>query len=712
MLLGGRTGTIEWVSLVLRKGDFEVAFLEPTPEGIRLSTPWPPHPALDTSAAYPSLEVALTATGARALVLDTDDCEAWADPTTVLDGSLPCGVVLLSSFGFHEGAPRGSDLAVAAASGMMHLTGASRDPIGPPEMLCEFQTDTISGSHAAMAVMSMALQSRPGMGIEVCKHESMALCCAAEATKWTYSGLMATRRGQPSFQPSEVVSCADGDVFVICPNQQQWERFVEAIGSPEWAAWEIFATRESRAAAWDILEPRITEALSELTRDDFMQMSLDHRLPFALCNTPEQAADLAEELTGSPDVTSWLYQRRAAPETGRPARPMAGVPGRPLDGVTVLDLSTVWATPYSTNLLASHGARVIKVETRAKLDHGRNRVGELSLIDEGLEEWNRKGTFRETNQGKESITVNVSAPEGQALLHELAKQADILTANFTPGVEGRFHLSDEELWAVNPQLIIGRLSAYDRHSRMGSLTGYGYGMLLMNGFGYNGEGRPWIDRSIAFPDPQAGTLLAFAMMRALDERSHTGRGAVIEIDLFGPSAAIHRFYDRDQTDPHRGLELPAADFMAILPARDGEWITITCPTAANTRRLANAFGPDGQSALDRGYAALRAWLQQRFEPWDSQELQEYLRRHGVVAQRVYDLRQLVREAGLVESGLLRVPAGEVHLHASSPWVVDGERLDTDRRAPYLGERTAEVLGELLGLDEAAVADLAERQVAW
>ena len=176
----------------------------------------------------------------------------------------------------------------------------------------------------------------------------------------------------------------------------------------------------------------------------------------------------------------------------------------------MLDLSTVWATPLSTAQLAHLGARVIKVESRAHLDHTRARIGELSLPDAHLPEWDRKGAFRETNQGKESATVNLTTAEGRRLFLDLARNADIVVSNFTPGVAERLGLSAEALWEANPGLIIGRFSAYHPDSRLSRLVGFGYAMLLACGFGYQGEGEPWIDRSIAYPDPQAGFVLAFA----------------------------------------------------------------------------------------------------------------------------------------------------------------------------------------------------------
>ena len=102
---------------------------------------------------------------------------------------------------------------------------------------------------------------------------------------------------------------------------------------------------------------------------------------------------------------------------------------------------------------------------------------------------------------------------------------------------------------------------------------------------------------------------------------------------------------------------------------------------------------------------------------EAQQLEALLRDRGLAAQRVLDLRQLVREAGLTSAahasgGLFRVPEGEHHIHAASPWVLDGERYDSNRRAPRLGEHTRAVLADLLGLAPDAIADLEAREVAW
>ena len=722
LLLAGRTAAIEWASLLLRRAGREVRLLERQAEGVTVRAIWSGDDAAPAES-FASIADAAASLDASALLIDFDDREGW--PGGDLPDDLPCPAVVISAFGREPDAPRGGNLTVAAASGVLHLTGASGDPEGRPLLLHEQQTETIAGSYAALATLLAAAQGSPGQLIELTKHECFSICAAGEVVKWTYAGLLPTRLGSALFQPMEVMSASDGDLFVLCTSEEQWQRLMAEMGDPEWASWEIFAHRGLRGENWDVLEPLLAEWIAGRTCDELMQLALAERLPFAFALAPPGVEELEEELSGSADVRDWLYRLTPSPTSAPPSQAASPTDlTRPLEGVTVLDLSTVWATPVSTAQLAHLGARVIKVESRAHLDHTRARIGELSVPDAHLPEWDRKGAFRETNQGKESATVNLTTAEGRRLFLELARNADVVVSNFTPGVAERLGLSAEALWEANPGLIIGRLSAYHPDSHLSRLVGFGYAMLLACGFGHQGEGEPWIDRSIAYPDPQAGFVLAFAMIDALQQRERSGRGALIEVDLFGPSAALHRYLGRNyppregtrQLDAARGFALSAPAFSECLPCLHDEWVAVVCESPEEAERLTNVLGADGPRAgeppreLARRLGALS--LQR-----EAQQLETLLRGLGLSAQRVLDMRQLVREAGLTaaahaSTGLYRVTPGEHHMHTASPWVLDGERYDSKRRAPRLGEHTAAVLGDLAGLTPDEISDLEAREVAW
>ena len=722
MLLAGRTAAVEWASLLLRRAGREVRLLERAGAGVTVRAAWS-EDGDGEAESFASTAEAVASLDAAALLVDFDDRAGWPDGT--MPDGLPCPAVLISAFGREPAAPRGGNLTVSAASGVLHLTGASGDPEGRPLVLHEHQTETIAGSYAAMALLLASAHGRPGQLIELTKHECFSICAAGEVVKWTYAGLSPTRLGSALFQPMEVMSASNGDLFVLCTSEEQWQRLMREMGDPEWASWEIFAHRGLRGENWDVLEPRLAPWFATRSCDELMDLALRERLPFAFALAPPGVEEYEEELSGSSDVRDWLYRSTPSPASHPPSQDSRATDlARPLEGVTVLDLSTVWATPLSTAQLAHLGARVIKVESQHRLDHTRSRIGELSLPDSDLPEWDRKGSFRETNQGKESATVNLGTGEGQRLFRELAAQADIVVSNFTPGVAERLGLSAEALWEANPGLIIGRLSAYHPDSRLSRLVGFGYAMLLACGFGYQGEGQPWIDRSIAYPDPQAGFVLAFAMIDALQRRSRSGRGALIEVDLFGPSAALHRYLGSDYPpgdgaqplDPSRGFALPVPAFSECLPCLHEEWVAVVCESPEEVELLASALGADGPRSGETPRELARRLGEVSLQR-EAQQLEALLRDRGLAAQRVLDLRQLVREAGLTtaahaSTGLFRVPEGERHIHAASPWVLDGKRYDSNRRAPRLGEHTAVVLAELAGLTADKIADLEAREVAW
>ena len=633
---------------------------------------------------------------------DLDD-EGWPGLRD-LAREADCPVVLLSSFGSQPHAPAGSDLTVSAAAGLLHLSGTPAEEDGRPAVLVPQQADALAGSFAALWVGAQALAGARSGVTALTKLEALAIATSWAAIQWLYAGDVPTRLGASAYQPAGVFEAKDGAVYTIVVTEEQWMRLVEAMGEPEWARWELFATQAGRREHGDALRPLIAQWIAAHSREQILKLSLRHRLPFALANRPEQAALLQHQLSGEPDHARWLSRTTAAPKAGAqqpgPSRKASRDPRRPLAGMLVLDVSSIWATPYAGQLLGQLGARVIKIESRRHLDNVRGVSTYRDPHAEGREDWDRSGGFRDVNRGKESVELDLTSAEGRSILHRLVPHADVLLSNLTPGAdrERRLGIASEELWALNPGLVIGRLSAYEPGSRLEGMTGYGYGMLLMCGYGYAGADRPWTDRSVAYPDPLTATALALGLLRALEERGRSGRGALVGSTLFGVSAALMREFETPR-------EATAA-FEGCLPCQHDEWIAVSCRDAGALRMLAKVL--DAQL----GDGDLEATLAARSAAWDAQSLQIALRRAGVVAERVLDVRELVRDGRLGGGGMLHVPRGETHLHFASPWVLDGERIDVAGRAPRLGEHTASVLEELAGVDAAALAGLVERGVSW
>ena len=322
LLLAGRTAAIEWASLLLRRAGREVRLLERQAEGVTVRDVWGEGNA--ASSRSPRSRTPPQSLDASALLIDFDDREGWPDGK--LPDELPCPAVVISAFGRAPDAPKGGNLTVSAASGVLHLTGASGDPEDRPLLLHEQQTETIAGSYAALATLLAAAQGSPGQLIELTKHECFSICAAGEVVKWTYAGLLPTRLGSALFQPMEVMSASDGDLFILCTSEEQWQRLMTEMGDPEWASWEIFAHRGLRGENWDVLEPLLAEWIAGRTCDELMDLALRRAAALRLRpRTARASRSWRRSFPAAPTCSDWLYRLTPSP-AARPA--LAGARAR------------------------------------------------------------------------------------------------------------------------------------------------------------------------------------------------------------------------------------------------------------------------------------------------------------------------------------------------------------------------------------------------
>ncbi|HUQ59254.1 CaiB/BaiF CoA-transferase family protein [Lentzea sp.] len=195
---------------------------------------------------------------------------------------------------------------------------------------------------------------------------------------------------------------------------------------------------------------------------------------------------------------------------------------RPLDGVVVVSLEQAVAVPYATRLLADLGARVIKVERPGTGDFARHydsSCGEVSSY------------FAWTNVGKESVSLDITHPDGREVLTRLVARADVLLCNLSPRVWRRLALELPE------KLIVGELSGYgwdgpyaDRKA-FDALVQSEAGLVSLTG-----DGDVMARAGISVADIAAGVQLQAAVLAALLQRSRTGTGARLRLSLFGAMA--------------------------------------------------------------------------------------------------------------------------------------------------------------------------------
>src|SRR6266850_2431508 len=267
-----------------------------------------------------------------------------------------------------------------------------------------------------------------------------------------------------------------------------------------------------------------------------------------------------------------------------------------LDGLVALDLATYVAAPFCCTLLGELGADVIKVEQPGLGDDLR-RLGHQP--SDGVSYmWLVEG------RNKKSITCNLRAPEGQALIARLAVRADILAENFRPGTMEKWHLGYDELSAVNPRLVMVRISAFGQTGPSRGRPGFGRIAGAVSGVSYISgyPDRPPVSPGTpTIPDYLAGVMGAFGALAAIESRHQTGLGQMVDVALYEPMLRM-----MDEMIPVYGAlgvirERIGSGTEYVVPhnhyqARDGSWIAIACTNDRMFERLAGAMGRPGLAA--------------------------------------------------------------------------------------------------------------------
>lgn len=315
----------------------------------------------------------------------------------------------------------------------------------------------------------------------------------------------------------------------------------------------------------------------------------------------------------------------------------------PLEGVRVLDLGTLLAGPVAATLLGDFGADVIKVEQPGVGDPLRG--GPVAEDQPPRMFWLVEG------RNKRSVTINLRKREGQELVRRLAADADVVVENFTPGTLEGWNLGWDDLVAVNPSLIMVRVSGYGQHGPYADRPGYDRIALGMSGYLYptGYPDRPPVRPAFPTADYNSATFAALATMLALYERdARGGEGQMIDLALYEApfritGDLIGTFLQRGQTRERIGNRNPGFTPAGEFTTRDGRWIQIAAGGDGPWRRLCTAMGRPELADDDR-YRTSRS----RHERAD--ELDELLKTW--IAEHDFD----ELEALLAQ---LRVPAGGI-----------------------------------------------------
>jgi crotonobetainyl-CoA:carnitine CoA-transferase CaiB-like acyl-CoA transferase len=395
-----------------------------------------------------------------------------------------------------------------------------------------------------------------------------------------------------------------------------------------------------------------------------------------------------------------------------------------LAGVTVLDLATFLAAPLCATLLGEFGADVIKVEQPGVGDDLR-RLGRAAAPGAPSYWWLTEA------RNKKSITCNLRDPEGQALIKRLVAQAQVVTENFRPGTLERWRLGWDALAAINPALVMVRISGFGQTGPYRDRPGFGRIAAAFGGLAYLSgypDRAPVSPGTPTVPDYLAGVFGAVGALAALRHAERTGQGQVVDVGLYEP---VLRVLD-DAIAVYGGTgvvrERIGSGTESVVPhnhylTRDGRWLAIACTNDRMFARLLEAMGrrdlvADPRMVTTAARLAHRAQVDELVAAWvgarDLDVALAALEAAEVPAAPVMSVRDLLGDRHVqARDNVLRVVADALG-SVTMPGVVPSLTVTPGRvQAPgplVPGAHNEEIYGGRLGLSGAELEGLRERGV--
>lgn len=387
-----------------------------------------------------------------------------------------------------------------------------------------------------------------------------------------------------------------------------------------------------------------------------------------------------------------------------------------LAGLTVVDLTTFLSGPYATQILGDLGAEVIKIEQPGAGDATRILPPHFVHGDSAY--------FHSVNRNKQSIVLDLKRPAARDLLLRLLADADVLIENFRPGVMDRLGLSEEVVRAANPKLVWCSLTGFGGE---GPYSGYpAYDMIvqaLSGGMSLTGEkdGRP-VRAGIPLGDLSGGMFSVIGILAALNERHASGVGRRVDVSMLDCQISMLTYQAQyamvsGETPGRQGAEHDSIPTYRAFSCGDGEQIAVCANNQRMWASLCDVLGcpelvgdprfSDNAERL-KNRQALWQILEARFLERSAAELFPLLMQAGVPAAPVNTVPQALADPQVVSRGMVvtaEADDGRTLKMAGNPVRVEGSG-EIFRHPPRLGEHTATVLRERLGLSDEEIAALA------
>jgi len=657
---------------------------------------------------------------------------------------------------------RANDLVAGAAGGLIQVSGS---PQGTPIQGGADPSYAMAGLAAASAI-SMALHQRDfsddgrggdGVHIDLSLQEATALAVMQTASPglWQWHKRIPKRPGM-----SAAMACKDGKYVGLLVRPDRFNGFLEwaekvgidhGMTEDDWRWARLESPREGNPVAATTLK-----LAAALTRDEFVDGALaadiiclpvldfpdleqqeQYRVNEQFLAVEHSELDRTLGYVRSPvDAMADGVDFQRAPLVGEHQSildPLDSVavgqlselcetvaePAKALAGLRVIDFSWVLAGPIGTRILASFGAEVIRVESTKKPDSMRSQVG-----PDGKPDPDMGGLFNAVNAGKKSLTVDLSKPEGLALVKSLIKTADIVVNNFRPDALERMGLGYEVLKGLKEDIILlnmpgaHRFGPWAQRPSMGNILMAASGFNMLSGF----EGERPRGIGVAYPDFTSPHLLVATLMAALRQRASSGEGQQLHLtQLSGVLSLLGSEwmqYKATGVQPPRNSNRnanycphgiyrtedevnPETDtWVAIAVESDVQWRAfcevIGVPALVNDARFATHVArKDNEDALD---AIISDWARNK-NKWT---IADDLQARGIAAAAVEHLKDMLEDDPQLSAHYQQVqqpcaPDVDIPIDKEAARWVGAEHTLT--RSPMQGEHNQHVVQELLGMSD-------------
>lgn len=390
---------------------------------------------------------------------------------------------------------------------------------------------------------------------------------------------------------------------------------------------------------------------------------------------------------------------------------------QPLDGVRVIDFTQVFLGPSATQLLADHGAEVIKIE--------RPGVGELMRLEDFFrpEEGGENAMFVALNRNKKSLALDFSKPEGREVVLKLLEDADVLVHNFRPGVMERRGLEYEDVKQVNPRIIYAVGSGYGPTGPLAKLPGQDTLAQAMTGVMMR-KSEPDIPvhpHATTYADYTAGLHMVISILLALRARELNGVGQRVDVSLYNSLLALQMQEAAVRLMLDRELNWAQSPLSGAFETADGFAVAIVGAFRENPLRdICQALGLEDLSRDERfdtyekmveRRAELHDILAARIRQGSRDKWVEALREVDILVAPVRTMEEALAEPQTRHNGMIigfEQDGREVEV-IGSPITFSQTPPERPKPAPALGQDRDEILAQL-GYERGEIEALAERGI--